>query len=161
MLFSIRICRFLRPSPTLLIVAKPRFFKRPARCLDCLAAISIFFIAARSIFFAVISIFSSPRYRFFHCRDIIFFIAAISIFSSPGYQFFHRRNIDFFIAATSNFLRRDINFFAPSWRYSFGLTVAPPSGAVLQFLRRRALIKYHCAAIRRCSSIFAPTGALQ
>ena len=79
-LFSIRIRRFLRPSPTLLIVAKPRSFERPARCLDCLAAISIF---------------SSPRYRFFHCRDIDFFIAAISIFhrrdinfSSPRYRFF-------------------------------------------------------------------------
>ncbi len=83
----IRIRRFLRPSPTLLIVAKPRFFKRPARCLDCLAAMSIFhcrdinfFIAAISIFHRRDIDFSSPQYRFFHCRDIDF--------SSPRYRFF-------------------------------------------------------------------------
>ena len=126
----------------------------------------------------------------FHRRDVNFFIAVISIFSSLRYRFFHRHDIDFFITATSIFLRRDIDFFAPSRRYSFGLTVAPPSGAVLQFLCRRALCDNHrtptgavlqflrrrarssiiiarrralfknFCADRRCSSIFAPTGGI-
>ncbi len=62
-----------KPSPTLLIVARPlQFFKRPARCLD--------FFYRRDIDFL------SPRYRFFHRRDINF--------SSPRYRFFHRRDID-------------------------------------------------------------------
>jgi hypothetical protein len=119
------------------------------RCLDCLAAISIFFIAAILIF---------------HRRVIDFFIAAISIFfSSPRYRFFSSPRHRFFFVAISI-------FFAPSRRYSFSLTVVPPSGAVLQFLRRRALCNNHRAptgalqsllrADGRCSSIFAPTGAL-
>ncbi len=105
-LFSIWIRRFLRPSPTLLIVAKPRFFKRPARFLDCLAAISIFHCRDIDLFIAAIYIF--------HRRNIDLFIAAISIF--------HRRDIDFFIAAISIFHRRDINFSSSRYRFFCPIT---------------------------------------
>ncbi len=104
----------------MLIVARPpRFFKRPARCLNCLAAISIF---------------SSPRYRLFHRRDINF--------SSPRYRFFLRRDIDFFFVTISIFSPHHGDIHSalqprsitaifiwpysrtPSRRYSFGLTTA-------------------------------------
>jgi hypothetical protein len=106
--------------------------------------------------------FSSPRDRFFHrcdidffiaaisifhCRDIDFFVAAISIFSSPRYQFFHRCDIDFFITAI-------LIFSLPQHQFFFvAILIFCPITAI--FIR-----PYSRAAIRHCSSIFAPTGAL-
>jgi hypothetical protein len=74
------------------------------------------------------------------CRDINFFIAAISIFSSPQYQFFFAAMSIFSSARYQFFLRPDIDFFAPSRRYSFGLTAAPHHGNIHSALQPRPIM---------------------
>jgi hypothetical protein len=87
-----------KPSPTLLIVARPSRFFQEASAMPR-------FFYRRDIDFLL------PRYSIFYRRDIRFFIAAIfdffiaTIFDflSPQYSIFYHRHIRFFIAAIFNF----------------------------------------------------------
>ncbi len=105
-----------KPSPTLLIVARPsRFFQEAG-------AIPRLFIAAISIFY---------------CRDIQFFIAAIFDFLSPQYSIFYHRNIRFFIAAIFDFYRRDIRFLSPRYSIFYRRDIQFFIAAIFDFLSPR------------------------